>query len=443
MRLHRSAFILLLWILALALAACQSKTPTPGLTPRVPTGAATSTVPTSTAAPAVTAAPTTPASKSLVVCEPVEPTSLYPYGGSSSSMWSILEAIYDGPFDTRGFSVQPVILAQIPSLAGGDAVFRPVTVQAGDGVVDSSGNLLSLKAGVRVLPAGCTSQECAVTWDGKSELKMDTLAVTFKLLAGLKWSDGAPLTAADSVYSFGLSADPATPVSKYRVDRTYSYKAIDDQTVEWTGLPGFVDQQFPTYFWMPLPQHAWGDQSAASLLTDQAATHSPLGWGPYILKEWVAGDHISLVKNPNYFRASEGLPHFDSLVFRFTGPVGDSNLAALRAGECDIVDQNPDFFNMIPNLLELEKRGALKTYVGQGPEWEHLDFGIQPADSAARPDWFGDARTRQAFAFCIDRQGIADALLYRRSSVPTTFLPAGHPLLADGLAEYPLTLRLA
>jgi peptide/nickel transport system substrate-binding protein len=100
---------------------------------------------------------------------------------------------------------------------------------------------------------------------------------------------------------------------------------------------------------------------------------------------------------------------------------------------------------MFPGLLERETAGKLKTYVGQGPEWEHLDFGIRPASyddgynpaAGDRVDFFGDARTRQAFASCINRQGIVDELLYRRSQVPLTFLPGGHPQVVSGLPEYP------
>ena len=43
---------------------------------------------------------------------------------------------------------------------------------------------------------------------------MDQVSATYTLKAGLQWSDGAPLTAADSVFSFNLAADAATPVSK-------------------------------------------------------------------------------------------------------------------------------------------------------------------------------------------------------------------------------------
>ncbi len=430
-------------IASLFLASCSTNTTvTPSQMPPVPSEAAVTAAVPPTLAPDATA--TNVPTRTLVACVPVEPQTLYIYGGSSPSMWSILEAVYDGPFDTLGYSAQPVILNKIPSLADGDASIQAVPVQSGSLVLDADGSLVSLAAGTRVLPSGCTSPDCAVQWDGQSDLSMDQLVVTFQLRPGLTWSDGTPLTAQDSVFSYQVAADPATPASKYLTDRTESYTAQDDQTAVWTGLPGFYEQRFGSFFWTPLPRHILGERSAGQLLADPQAAKSPLGWGPYVIEEWVEGDHITLRKNPNYFRTSEGLPKFDTLVIRFVGDPADGNLNALLAGECDVVDQNAGFLEMFPGLVDRETEGKLKLHLGQGPEWEHIDFGIRPAsyDNGYNPgegdrlDFFGDVRTRQAFAYCIDRASINANLLYGRSTVPASFLPANHPLAAAGIAEY-------
>ena len=38
----------------------------------------------------------------------------------------------------------------------------------------------------------------------------------------------------------------------------------------------------------------------------------PLSSGPYILEEWVADDHLTFVRNPNYFE--EGKPSIDEVI---------------------------------------------------------------------------------------------------------------------------------
>ena len=149
--------------------------------------------------------------------------------------------------------------------------------------MDLDGNLVALQAGTKVLPSGCSTTDCAAAWNGKSDLSMDQLVVDFTLLPGLKWSDGLPLTAADSVFSYTLAADPATPTSKYLTDRTLSYKSTDEQSLQWVGVPGFFEQRYGTFFWLPMPKHTLGTKGAKDLLTDASATHSPLGWGPYMI----------------------------------------------------------------------------------------------------------------------------------------------------------------
>jgi len=418
-----------------ALAACQGTAPV-GNTP-TPAVKATEAVP-----PQPTLTPTA-APRTLVVCLGAEPDSLYLYRSATAATWSVLEAIYDGPIDLRNYTPQAVIVQKIPSLKDGDAALAPVGVKAGDEVVDADGNLAELGEGTRVYPSGCNSTDCAVTYDGQSELLMDQLKVSFKLLDGLTWSDGAPLTAADSVYSFQVAADPETPVDKYKIDRTASYKAIDNNTVEWVGKPGFLDPGYQSNLWIPLPQHAYGKIPAAQLGTGDDAALKPLGWGPYVITEWVKGDHISLRKNPAYFRAKEGLPRFDNLVFRFLESNGDANLSALQAGVCDVLDQNTSLEGQVQRINEMVAAKQIQPAFALSPDWEHLDFGIRPAayDSPApgatlRPNWFGDPRTRQAVAQCINRDKISKKYFPTQAGIPNTYLPPGHPLLDPNVKKY-------
>ncbi len=421
-------------LLALLVAACQA-------TPETPTAEPTQPAP--TVIPA-TPEPTIPPERTLVVCLGQEPQSLYLYGGASRSMWSVLEAVYDGPFDTLGYSAQPVILEKMPSLADGDVTITPVTVRAGDEVVDADGNLATLSQGTRVLPAGCSGPGCAVAYDGASEISLDQMSVTFRIRPGVTWSDGAPVTAGDSVFSYTIAASDDTPVSKRLSDRTASYTATDDSTVQWTGKPGFRNSRYFTAFWLPLPRHALGSLSPAELLTNADAAEKPLGWGAYTVQEWTRGDHITLRKNPAYFRAGESLPKFENLVFRFYDEGGDAALAALQNGECDILDQSTLVGDYLETVLDMQKTGTLKASIAESPEWEHVELGVRPLvyDNPnnlpldRRPNFFGDARVRQAFAYCMDRQGAVNKFLFGQASVPDGFLPAGHPLLAADLAKY-------
>jgi peptide/nickel transport system substrate-binding protein len=371
----------------------------------------------------------------LDICLEAELNSLYLYSDpltwANGVVWS---AIYDGPIDDHAYAYQPVILQRLPSLENGDARLEAITVNAGALVLNDSGTVVTLIVGEVIRPSGCRSSDCAITYTGGS-VDMDRLQVDYFLLPGLTWSDGELLTASDSVYSFILDADPMTPSRKERSERTAAYSASSDEQVTWTSLPGFTPADFATYFWTPLPEHLWGIYTAEELLTADLSNRTPLGWGPYVIDEWVTGERINLHKNPNYFRTSEGLPEFESLVFHFTS----DGLGDLRAGNCDILPSTL----ADPGMLRVyDNQGYYKvTSSPDGITWEHLDFGIQPVDSydgfAGQTLAFQDLRVRQAFAYCMDRRAIVEAVYAGYGGVAHAYIPTIHPYYPDDAAMYP------
>lgn len=412
------------------LSACGAKSPVPATSE-----------PTLTQQAALTPTPAT--QKTLTICLGDEPASLYPYGTLNTSAHSVLAAIYDGPIDSNSYGYQAVILQKLPSLEDGDALLETVIVKAGDEAVDAQGLPVTLAAGVRLRPAGCQADDCVVTYDGVSEIEMDQMVVNFPLLPGLTWSDGNALTADDSVFSYELASSPDTPGSKYLIQRTQSYEAVDELTVQWWGLAGYVDPAYTTNFWTPTPRHAWQDFTAAELPGVDEAARAPMGWGPYVMDEWLSGESIHLKKNPRYFRAGEGLPKFDDLIFRF---VSDPNLAIsqLIAGTCDVLDPGIALDNQVELLQAFDANQQLKVKFAASMNLEQLDFGILPAAyddgfrlaAGDRPDLFGDKRTRQAIAMCLDRQKVVDEVLYGLSEVPSSFIPSGHPLYNETVTKY-------
>jgi peptide/nickel transport system substrate-binding protein len=390
-----------------------------------------------------TPAPTAPATRSLTVCLGAEPDTLYPLGSPNAAARSVLAAINDGPIDTLSYDYQPVILTKLPSLADGDVQIVPVDVQNGDTVVDADGVAIMLASGVRIRPSTCRGDDCVVTYDGTSTLRMDQMIVTFQIRSDLTWSDGTPLTADDSVYAFQLDAESAEVGARFLLDRTQVYEAADPTRTQWWGIPGFLDPSFMTNFWAPAPKHAWSQFQAGELPQIDIASRTPIGWGPYRIEEWAAGDHITLTRNPNYFRAAEGFPKFDELVFRF---VSDPNAAIseLTAGHCDILDPSVRLDGQVALLSQLEQSGEARSSIAPGMAIEWLGLGIVPGTyddgiSLARndrPDVLADARTRQALALCANRQQAVDSVLFGRSSVPLAFVPTDHPLYNGSLPAY-------
>jgi peptide/nickel transport system substrate-binding protein len=83
--------------------------------------------------PTLTPSPT-PEPKTLAVCLPDEPDSLYIYGTDDLAAQHVWQVIYDGPLDNSNYAYQPVILTHLPSLANGSAALETIAVQSGDRV---------------------------------------------------------------------------------------------------------------------------------------------------------------------------------------------------------------------------------------------------------------------------------------------------------------------
>lgn len=398
----------------------------------------------------VTPTPEPEGERTLVVCIGQEPDTLYKYGTDMLAAQQVFEAIYDGGsdphVDNRSFAYQATILEKIPSLADGDAVINAVTVSEGDTVVDADQNPVTLEAGMMVIPAGETE---AVEYTG-GEVDLEQMVVTFKLLPDLVWSDGTPLTANDYVYDFNLRSDPDTNVSKFTIERTANFQALDDVTIEWTGLPGFKDATYFLNSFEPSPEHIWGQFTAAELMEAEESARLPVGYGAYIIDEWVQGDNIRLHANPNYHRAAEGLPHFQNVVYRIIGENSNAAIAAVLAGECDIIDQTVGLDDQSELLLELQGAGQINPTFVTGTVWEHTDFGIQHIDyddgyqqGTDRPDFFSDVRTRRAFIMCMDRQAVVDTVTFGQSVVIDTYIPQQHPLFNQDATHYDFDVEAA
>lgn len=432
MRLNKLVLVPLL----IAFVACNQVNPA---TLRPPTQMTTGEV---TASPSQAALPSsevaltpTPAPvRLLTVCLQNEPRSLFLYDAISNSEKSVLEAIYDGPIDIKGFTASPVILKKMPSMADGDASLNSVVVNAGDLIVDASGVLTNLADGVHYRPSGCTELACTLVYTGSDPVQMDQLVVRFELLPGLQWSDGTSLTAADSVYSYEVARSLSPAALPEQISDTITYKAIDDLTVEWTGVPGFMDGQYQAKFFSPLPQHLWASIPVNELSSNAVSSQKPLGWGPYVIDEWVPSDHITLHANPLYFRAGEGLPHFDNLVYRFVADNSEA-LSAVLAGECDLVDQAAGLESETAALIQLRDKGSISLTFQMASAWDLLEFDISPL-SPDRPSFFASKEVRQALAMCIDRQALVQTLSGGHMQVADSYVPSDHPLYNPEAKHY-------
>jgi peptide/nickel transport system substrate-binding protein len=340
----------------------------------------------------------------LSICLEGEPTSLFLYGDQSTSAKIIRQAIYDGPVDEVDFEFYSPLLEEIPSLANGLVSVVSVEVNPGERIVDSKGNLSILASGVEYRPSGCSDTDCWETYQNQTPVILDQVEITFPVKTGLTWSDGIPLSPDDSVFSYQIARELYGSTGPLNLRFTADYEAVDESTILWKGIPGYLGiYSYPEFYFSPLPEHFWADLSVTEMLTSNQTTQQPLGWGPYRIVEWIAGDHITLIQNDAYYLIGEGLPAFDALVFRFVEGAEEA-LAAYSSGECEIVANISDLFDYLPELQSLEQEGEVRLNFIEGGAWEQISFGINSLDS--KRVYLKDPRTRQAIAQCINRERI-------------------------------------
>ena len=83
----------------------------------------------------------------------------------------------------------------------------------------------------------------------------------------------------------------------------------------------------------PLPAHHFSTMAPEPILNSSDNLNPQVTSGPFMMAESVPGDHYTLVRNPRYYLASEGLPYLDKIVFRIVHE--DTVLKDLQAGTID------------------------------------------------------------------------------------------------------------
>ncbi|HEY8322153.1 MAG TPA: peptide ABC transporter substrate-binding protein [Candidatus Baltobacteraceae bacterium] len=226
----------------------------------------------------------------------------------------------------------------------------------------------------------------------------DGLTITYHLKPGLRFSDGAPLTAADCAFSVDAIMDPANNVqSRYGYDRIAKAEAPDPRTCVFHLKTPFAPlltlvmapQGFPI-----LPKHLL---ARLPNFNDIPFDQLPVGSGPYRVVAWHRGDRVELVPNPLYYR---GAPKIAHLTISF---VADSNTAMnqLRTGESDGLfdDQSRGDYPYLKAIPGVVTTATPKNAVGA--------IIFNTADPVT-----SDARVRRALALALDVPAIV-AKTYR------------------------------
>jgi peptide/nickel transport system substrate-binding protein len=236
------------------------------------------------------------------------------------------------------------------------------------------------------------------------DISADALHYTLKLRSGLKWSDGQPLTADDVVFTLNLWNIPAYGAKSNTVGLSFidfsTLKAADATTVTFSMKKVFVpllNTQLEDENLAPMPKHIFGTMDPGAILKSQQNFAPTVSSGPFKIQQRVKGDHIDVVRNPNYYQP--GLPYLDAIHFKI---ITDSStiLTALQSGSLDT-----SWF------LDITKQDSYKAIQGYALVHSQAPANTEYVTFNLHDPILKDLQVRRAISMAIDYDTIIGQIL--------------------------------
>lgn len=265
----------------------------------------------------------------------------------------------------------------------------------------------------------------------------DNRTFTIKLNENAVWSDGAPVTSADVLFTFLCWSSPEvgnTGLNMYIVegvgDDGYTapgaaeisgIQIIDDKTLTITtkwemALYTFMNN-YGRYV-LILPEHVLGDVPKAELLTHEWFRKPEVISGPYFIEDFDLNHYVHYTANENYW---QGAPKIKYLNINVLTP--SQLLSGLQSGEIDLIQQTT-------GSILLEDYELVRTL---------KNVTVHPGTPVTNQSIFinvenvPDVRIRQALLYGIDRETILNELVMGNGEIVDAFLCSASPYYDESL----------
>ncbi len=260
--------------------------------------------------------------------------------------------------------------------------------------------------------------DLALSWESSA----DAMTFTFHLRRDARFSNGRGVTAADIEYEIDRVLTPATRSQGMEYFRSVvgaaDFVAGRTKTIAGIEMPDPYTIIFHLVAPDPIFLQKLAMPFAAAVPREVAArwgedfSRHVVGSGPFMLKEWLGGQRIVLVKNPYYFVS--GLPRLDAIV-ELIGVDEALEWLKFETGEIDVSSIPPAEFPYVmktPRLRALtEKIVTISTmYMG-------MNCQVWP---------FTDVRVRRAFNYAVNK-GKLIGVLNGRGVAAHGVMPPGLP----------------
>jgi peptide/nickel transport system substrate-binding protein len=293
-----------------------------------------------------------------------------------------------------------------------------------------------------------TEPALAKSWSVSSDGRRYTL----QLRRGVKFSDGAPFTADDVVFSFQLYLDENlhSPQRDLLVldGKPIIVRKIDAYTVECELAKPYAPAERLFDGLAMMPSHLLEKPYREGKLEQTWATNAPAaemaGLGAFRLREYIPGQRMVLERNPNYWKTDavgNRLPYLTELTFIFV-PNEDAQVIKFQSSETHILERaGADNFALLQK--DAKAKGECLYDLGPGLEFLFLFFNMNHLDATKSPDitakqaWFRDLQFRQAVSLAMDRKGMARLVYDGRATPIWGNVTPGNKLWLNGNLPHP------
>lgn len=235
----------------------------------------------------------------------------------------------------------------------------------------------------------------------------DGLSWHVKLRGDAKWHDGKPFTAEDVKYTLDLIVDPNFKTArKLGHDLVRDIKVISPTEISWKMEKAYAPYHSIMAWTFMVPKHVLG---AAADPNTAPFNNAPIGTGPFKWGERVAGDHIVLVANEDYF--GDG-PYLERVIFKYI-PDLTVLFTQFKTGDIDYIGIQGITADHYAEAKDLPDRVVTPVPAGF---IETLSFNLGvPA--------LADKTVRQALYLGMDKKSIIDAIYYGLPSETESYMP--------------------
>ena len=273
-------------------------------------------------------------------------------------------------------------------------------------------------------------------------ISADATTWTFHLRPHLVWSDGAPYDARDVDYTWKLWANPKygafIPLDPTLISG--AQVSADDLSITFHLTRAFAPfvSLWVDGFFAPLPAHHFSAMAPEAILKSPENINPKVTSGPFLMAEYQPGDHYTLVRNPRYYRASDGLPYLDKVVFRIVER--EAILKDLQAGSITSayqldVSQVPEYqrlsnYRLTPTPTSVIFEGLFFNFHNQVLA-SHLEVRQAMAMAIDHPVLIDESRRGFASRLCTDHPSALHPGYDPNANCPPFDPAAANKLLSD------------